>query len=104
MAKRIKVPMSSARGRLFELADLVRQSSDDTAVVFEHRGSKDHVVLVREARLDYLEARVAALEKRVETPFTVRGSLKTDLPDKDLDELLRQIRQEWSSTSSKKVG
>lgn len=104
MARRIKVPMSSARGRLFELADLVRQSSDDTAVVFEHRGSKDHVVLVREARLDYLESRVAALEQRVEKPFTVRGSLKTKLPDKDLDELLRQIRREWSPTPSKKVG
>ena len=94
--KRVKVPISSARSKLFELADLVR-SSDDTVVVFEHRGSRDHVALVRESRLEYLEARVAELEKSVKKPFTLRGSLKTDLSDDELEALLKQIRHEWGT-------
>ncbi len=77
--KRIAVSISSARGRLFELADLVRQGGDDTVVVFEQRGSKD-VALVRESRLEYLEARVPELEKSPKKPFKVRGSLSWPEP------------------------
>jgi hypothetical protein len=101
MAKRMKVALSAGRAKLFELADLVR-SADDTVVVFEHRGSQEKVALVRESRLDYLEARVAELEKGARKPFTLRGSLKTDLPDKDLDALLTQIRRDWGSFDPKK--
>ena len=58
---------------------------------------------MREARLDYLgqgRGPRATGGKAIHRAW----ELKTNLPDKDLDELLRQIRREWSSTSSKKVG
>ena len=98
--KRVKVPISSARSRLFELADLVRQSGDDTVVVFEQRGKGEGIALVRESRLEYLEARVAELERRKTGRFTARGSLKLAVGADKLEGALRQIRREWSRTST----
>ena len=95
MGKRVKVPVSEARAKLFELTDLVRRS-DDTVVVLEHRGSGQHVALVREARLAYLETKVKELEKREEKPFKLAGSLTTDLDDEALEQALREIRREWT--------
>lgn len=96
MAKRMTVPISAGRKALFQLTDLVRKS-DDTVVVFEQRGATERVALVRESRLAYLEAQVAELEKRNETPFKLAGSLTTDLDDETLEQMLRQIRREWDS-------
>ena len=98
--KRITVSISSARGRLFELADLVRQGGDDTVVVFEQRGTAEGVALVRESRLQYLEARVHELEKSPKKPFKVRGSLKLAVSADEFEEMLRQIRHEWNTTST----
>jgi hypothetical protein len=98
--KRVKVSISSARSRLFELAELLRKSDDDTVVVFEQRGKGAGVALVRESRLSYLEARVAELEKREKKPFTLRGSLKLAVSEEEFEEGLRQIRREWSRTST----
>ena len=95
MAKRVKVPLSSGRAKLFELAEMVR-SGDNTVVVFEHRGSTEKVALVRESRLTYLEARIAELEKSVKKTGSMRGSLTTDLTEDQLDELLRDIRRGWN--------
>ena len=96
MAKRVNVAVSAARAKLFELTDLVRRGADDTVVVLEHRGTQDQVVLVREARLAYLETRVKELEKLVTTPFKLAGSLTTRLDDEALDRALAQIRAEWT--------
>jgi hypothetical protein len=96
VAKHVRVPLSAARARLFELADLVRQSGDDTVVILEHRGSREQVALVRETQLAYLEAKVRELEKRAENPFTLAGSLATDLDVDTLEAALRQIRQDWA--------
>ena len=96
MAKRLRVPISTARAKLFQLTDLVRTSDDDTVVVFEQRGGRERVALVRETRLAYLEARVTELEKREEKPFTLAGSLASDLDDRGLDEVLRDIRKGWT--------
>ena len=100
MKKRMKVPISSARSQLFELADLVRKSDGETVVIFEQRGKGEGVALVRESRLAYLEARVAELEKRRSQPFTARGSLKLAVSDEEFEEGLRQIRREWNRTST----
>lgn len=97
MSKRVKVPLSSARARLFELAELVRESGDDTVVVLEHRGSREQVALVRETQLAYLETKVQELEKRVQRPFTLAGSLASDLDDGAVAQALREIRQGWTS-------
>ena len=98
--KRVKVPISSARSRLFELADLVRDAGDDTVVVFEQRGKGEGVALVREARLAYLEARVAQLESAQAKPFSVKGSLRPAVGADELEAGLKQIRREWSRTST----
>ena len=98
--KRVKVPISSARKRLFELADLVRSGDDDTVVVFEQRGGLEGVALVRESRLEYLETRVRELDKRKKKSFRVRGSLKLAVSEEEFEEGLRQIRQEWNRTST----
>jgi hypothetical protein len=100
MSKRVRVPISTARAKLFELTDLVRTSADETVVVFEQRGGAEPVALVREARLAYLEARVNELEKRDEQPFRLGGSLGSDLDEDALDEALRAIRKEWTPRST----
>ena len=94
--------MSKARARLFALADLVRGSGDDTAVVLEQRGGGEGVALVREARLTYLEDAVKQMEKPSEKPFTLAGSMSSDLDDKALTELLRDLRKEWGNAPARK--
>jgi hypothetical protein len=101
MGKRLKVPISAARKQLFQLTDLVRKSGDDTVVVLEQRGGVEPVALVREARLAYLEAQVERLDKREEKPFTLVGSLTTDLDEDELTDVLRQIRSEWTPRAPK---
>jgi hypothetical protein len=96
MSKRLRVPISKARARLFQLTDLVRSAGDETVVVFDQRGDVEPVALVREARLAYLEARVNELEKRALQPFKLAGSLVSALDDDGLDEALRVIRKEWT--------
>jgi hypothetical protein len=96
MLRRLRVPISQARARLFLLTDLVRSAGDETVVVFDQRGGVEPVALVREARLAYLEARVNELEQRERQPFTLAGSLVSALDDDGLDEALRVIRKEWT--------
>lgn len=101
---RVRVPISTARARLFQLTDLVSRSGGDTAVVFEQRGGAEPVALVREARLAYLEERVRQMEKNEEraTPFALAGSLVPVLDDEALEEALREIRKGWAPTPGSK--
>ena len=94
--------MSKARARLFALADLVRGSGDDTAVVLEQRGGGEGVALVREARLTYLEDVVKQMEKPSEKPFTLAGSLTSGLDDKALTALLKGLRKEWDAAPARR--
>jgi hypothetical protein len=103
MAKRLTVPISAARKTLFQLTDMVRKS-EDTVVVFEQRGTSERVALVREARLTYLEAQVAQMEKHGQKPFTLVGSLRTDLDHEMLEQALRQIRKEWTPAGAPLTG
>lgn len=93
--------MSKARAELFALADLVRCSGDDTAVVLEQRGGGEGVALVREARLNYLEDAVKQLDKPADRPFTLAGSLSSDLDDKELMALLKDLRRAWNGAPSR---
>ena len=99
MAKYKRVPISTARGELFKLAELVRQSRDGTIVVLEGRGGVESVALVREARLAYLEDRVARMDKQAPAPFTLAGSLATGVDDEKLTATLRELRQTWDRAS-----
>jgi hypothetical protein len=98
MPRKVRVPISSARSRLFQLTEMVR-AGDDTVVVLEQRGSTEHVALVREARLAYLEARAAEAEKREAKPFRLQGSMTSTLSDDELDDVLRDIRRGWNTPS-----
>ena len=93
--------MSKARARLFALADLVRGSGDDTAVVLEQRGGGEGVALVREARLNYLEDVVKQMEKPSEKPFKLAGSLSSGLDDEALTELLKDLRKGWGGAPAR---
>ena len=103
MAKRLRVPISTARTKLFQLTDLVRKSGDDTVVVLEQRGSAEPVALVREARLAYLEDRVMRLDRQRGAPFTLSASLTTHLDDAALEQALRGLRQAWVSQPNSPV-
>ena len=94
--------MSKARAKLFALADLVRGSGDDTAIVLEQRGGGEGVALVREARLNYLEDVVKQMEQPSKKPFTLAGSLSSGLDDKALMELLKDLRQAWDPAPSRR--
>lgn len=94
--------MSNARAKLFALADLVRGSGDDTAVVLEQRGGGEGVALVREARLNYLEDVVKQIEKPSEKPFTLAGSLSSGLDDEALTEVLKDLRKGWGNAPSRR--
>ena len=88
--KRVRVPISAARARLFQLTDLVRTADDGTIVVLEQRGGLESVAMVREARLAYLEARVSELERREANPYALAGSLASELDDDALERSLRE--------------
>jgi hypothetical protein len=94
--------MSKARAQLFALADLVRGSGDDTAVVLEQRGGGEAVALVREARLNYLEDVVKQMEKPSEKPFTLAGSLSSALDDEALTGLLKDLRKAWDPAPARR--
>ena len=94
--------MSKARAELFALADLVRSSGDDTAVVLEQRGGGEGVALVREARLNYLEDAVTHKEKPSEKPFTLAGSLSSGLDDEALTGVLKDLRKAWGSAPARR--
>jgi hypothetical protein len=98
MAKKVKLPLSSARADLFKLAELVRQSRDGTIVVLEGRGGLEPVALVREARLTYLEERVAQMETNTAQPFTLAGSLATGVDEETLAASLLDLRKAWSTS------
>lgn len=103
MAKkpRLTVPISTARARLFQLTDFVRESCDDAVVIIEQRGGVESVALVRETRLAYLEERARLADAaQPATPFSLRGSLGSALEDESLDQALRAIRQGWTSSAT----
>jgi hypothetical protein len=95
MAKRMRMPLTRARSRLFEVAALVRESGDDTAVILDQRGHTEGIALVREAHLQYLEDRVAQMDKKSK-PFTVPGSLSSSLKSGELEALLKELRKAWA--------
>ena len=97
MAKRLNVPISSARSTLFQLVDLVRKSGGDSIVVLEQRGESENVALVREARLDYLEERVMQIDRQQPAAFKLGGSLTSGMSDAALQQALHELRLEWSA-------
>jgi len=102
MARRLTVPITRARARLFELADVV-SAAPDTVVVLERRGSREAVALVRETRLAYLEAQAQAFERLRPTASAVAGSLQSDLADDEVERALREIAEEQAARSTRRA-
>ncbi|MPZ18013.1 MAG: hypothetical protein GEV06_08885 [Luteitalea sp.] len=103
MAKKVVLPLAKARAKLYELADHVA-SSPDAVVYLEHRGKKERLALVREARLAYLEATVERAQARVTKPFKLAGSLQTTLSDEELEAALAEAKREAARAFDKKLG
>ena len=99
MAKPLRVPISTARTKLFQLTELVSQSGGDTSVVLEQRSGGEPVALVREAHLVYLEDRVAQIDRTEAAGFALAGSLESAVDDETLERVLREIRRQWGASS-----
>jgi hypothetical protein len=73
--ERVAMPISLARGRLFELAEDVLTHRADR-VLLSHREYDEQLVLVRASDLAKMDADMAALRTRVGVggaPFSLRG-------------------------------
>ena len=68
----VAIPISLARGRLFELAEDVLTHRTDR-VTMSHREYDEQLVLVRSSDLAKMEADMAALRKSGAAPFSLRG-------------------------------
>ena len=98
----MRMPLTTARSRLFEIAELVRRGADD-AVILDQRGHAEGIALVRESRLKYLEDRVMQMDKELDKPFTVAGSLTSPLEEEELEQVLKALRKAWTPPPGKRL-
>ena len=83
------VPISVARGRLFELVEEVLDGRVDR-IALSHRGRAERVVLVRADVLSRLEAELTALRARVgPEPRPLRGLATITAP---VEDILAEVR------------
>ena len=83
------VPISVARGQLFELVEEVLDGRVDR-IALSHRGRAERVVLVRADVLARLEAELAALRARVgPEPRPLRGLATINAP---VEDVLAEVR------------
>jgi hypothetical protein len=67
------LPVTAARGRLFDLIEEIL-TGQRSRVELSHRSFDDHVVMVRKADLDALDADIAALRAQIGSePRPLRG-------------------------------
>lgn len=87
----IAMPISLARGRLFELAeDVLTRRTDRVAI--SHKDYDEQLVLIRSSDLAKMEDNLEVLRKGVDRkPFSLRGIATLSA---DADEILAQIRRE----------
>jgi hypothetical protein len=97
------ISISEARGKLPELAHrLVR--SPGSVVYIEHRDLEERLALTTQSHIQYLEAMVHELKKSVTQPFTLAGSIETDLSPGRIEASLKGIREEQQALSEAKFG
>lgn len=94
--------ISEARARLPELARYLRRSPRQV-VFIEHRDMDERLALVTESHLHYLESLVTAAERRRASSFKLAGSMKSDLPDEEIEEALAAIKKEQGVLSEGKA-
>ena len=96
-----RMSISEARRKLFELAEYV--ATQDGVVFIEHRGKRERVALVSEARLTYLEASLRELKRQSVKPFRLVGSIVSELSDDELEHALMEMRSEVGEQARAKL-
>jgi hypothetical protein len=92
------LPLSLARGRLFELAeDMLTYRADRVAL--SHKDYDDQLVLVRASDLAKMDADIAALRERAGIePQPLRGLMRLNVaPDDVLVEARREQAELWEA-------
>ena len=86
----VALPISLARGRLFELAEDVLTYRADR-VALSHKDYDDQLVLVRASDLAKMDADIAALRARAGIePQPLRGLMRLNV---DADDVLTEVRR-----------
>ncbi|HEX7048813.1 MAG TPA: hypothetical protein VF188_01275 [Longimicrobiales bacterium] len=98
-----KLSISEARSRLPELAHRVARSPGAVEYI-EHRDLDETLALTTKSHLEYLEATVKELRKKVAVPFTLAGSLAAGADDAALEAALDAMREEQAALADTKLG
>jgi PHD/YefM family antitoxin component YafN of YafNO toxin-antitoxin module len=98
----LTLSISEARARLPELAQLVMETPG-RAIIIEHRDRKERVVLTAESHFLRLEAMVEHLKDQSAAPFSLAGSITSDLADEDLETALQGLREEAAAGAAAKL-
>lgn len=94
MAKRFSI--SEARGKLPQIAKLLRRSPHEVVLV-EHRDVDERLAIVSEQHLRNLESLVKTLKAKLTQPFQLAGSINSNLSDNELEDALKTMREEQKS-------
>lgn len=93
------LPVTSARDRLFDLVEKVL-TGERPRIELSHRGYEDHVVLVRKAVLEGLEADLAKLRTNAGVvPRPLQGFGKLNVPP---DRVLARSRARQNESAKRK--
>lgn len=93
------LPVTSARNRLFDLVEKVL-TGERARIELSHRGYEDHVVLVRKAMLEGLEADLARLRTDAGlAPGPLRGLGRLNVPP---DRVLSRSRARQNESVKRK--
>ena len=95
------ISISEARGKLPQIAKLLKRSPDEVVLV-EHRDMDDRLAIVSERHLRNLESIVKSLKDHFSKPFRLAGSIESKLTDKELEEALEAIKKEQESKAAAK--
>ncbi len=97
-----RTTISEARSRLPEMARrLVKNPGSVEYIV--HRDLPEDLALTTESHLRYLETTLAELRKKVVMPFSLAGSMQSDLSDAELEEALRELAADASVRAAEKA-
>lgn len=97
-----RLNISEARSKLPELAKFLAQHSDQVILV-EHRDLEETIALTTEGHLRYLETAVKELKKQICKPFKLAGSITSQLSDEELEEALKELREEQARLGDQKL-
>lgn len=97
-----RTSISEARARLPELArQLVREPG--AVAYIAHRDLPEGLAMMSESHLQYLEATVAELRRKLTRPFVVGGSASSALDDDALDAALLALRSDSAADADRRL-